>query len=133
MTQEDISKLVSLYPKFADECDRVGNILCKVYWEANRDYSDAGSCHTWTLDDKKVYGRGFDSAGDYVTCEFPLDCLTMSDQQLYDLVEQINEDYRKKKEEKKRREAEQLKKKELAELKRLQEKYKGETLCDNQD
>ena len=57
----------------------------------------------------------------------------MSDQQLDDLVEQINEDYRKKKEEKKRREAEQLRKKELAELKRLQEKYKGETLCDNQD
>ena len=127
MTQEDISKLVSLYPKFVNECDRVGNIICTVYWEANRDYSDAKSCHTWTLDDEKVYGRGFDSAGDYVTCEFPLEYLTMSDQQLYDLVEQINEDYRKKKEEKKRREAEQLKEKELAELKRLQEKYKDET------
>ena len=118
MTQEDINKLVSLYPKFAYECDRVGNIICNVYWEANRDYSDARSCHTWTLDDEKVHGRGFDLAGDYVTCEFPIEYLTMSDQQLYDLVEQINEDYRKKKEEKKKQEAE---------LKRLQEKYKDET------
>lgn len=128
MTKEELSDLVnSLYPKFKEGCERVKEILGKVIWEANMELSDAKYCYVWSLAGTDVFGTGFDEDGEYYSCEFPIEYLTMSDQQLYDLVEQINEDYRKKKEEKRKQEAEQLKEKELEELKRLQEKYKDET------
>ena len=127
MTQEEVLKLSELYPKFAAECERVGKIICNIYWDITSYYDDANECDTWKINGDLVIGTGRDSYGDGLYCEFPLNYLTMSDDELTAMIEKKNADYReeqrKKKEEEEKKKEEATRKRELAELKRLKEKY----------
>lgn len=127
MIQENVNKLAELYSEFAEECERVGKVISKVYWDITSDYGDAPDCSTWSIESDTVYGRGTDECGDLVYCEFPAKYLTMSDFELIDMVSKMNADYleekHRKEEEEYRKKEEATIKRELAELKRLKEKY----------
>ena len=127
MKQEEIITLSELYPKFAAECERVGKIICNIYWDITSYYEDANECDTWKINGDLVIGTGRDSCGDGLYCEFPLIYLTMSNDELTAMIEKKNADYReeqrKKKEEEEKKKEEAIRKREIAELKRLKEKY----------
>lgn len=130
MTSEELNNLEKLYSKFTKECERVSKIICNVYWIITSDYEEARNCSTWSIHDGTVYGNGTNNYGDSTYCEFPAEYLTMSDSELTDMVNKMNSDYleekRRKDEEEKRKLLEEMTKYELAELKRLKEKYEQE-------
>ena len=130
MTNEELNNLEKLYSKFTKECERVSKIICNVYWIITSDYEEARDCSTWSIYDGTVYGNGTNNYGDSTYCEFPAEYLTMSDSELTDMVNKMNSDYleekRRKDEEEKRKLLEEMTKYELAELKRLKEKYEQE-------
>lgn len=125
MTSEELNSLEKLYSKFTEECERVGKIISRVYWDDN--YCYASDCYNWSIESDTVYGRGTDTWGDAEDCEFPAKYLTMSDGELTDMINKMNADYleekHKKEEEEKKKKEEATIKRELAELKRLKEKY----------
>jgi hypothetical protein len=127
MTNEELNSLEKLYSKFTEECERVGKIISKVYWDITSDYEEAPDCSTLSIYGDTVYGRGTDKCGDLAYCEFPAKYLTMSDSELTDMINKMNADYleekHRKEEEEKRKKEEATIKRELAELKRLKEKY----------
>ena len=127
MTSEELNSLEKLYSKFTEECERVGKIICNVYWDITSDYGEAPNCGNWSIYDGTVYGNGTDDDGDSIYCEFPAKYLTMSDSELTDMINKMNADYleekHRKDEEEKRKREEETTKRELAELKRLKEKY----------
>ena len=120
MTSEELNSLEKLNFKFIKECERIGKIISKVYWDVTPDYGRAPDCGNWSIYDGTVYGNGTDNDGDSIYCEFPAKYLTMSDSELTDMINKMNADYL---EEKHRKEKEATTKRELAELKRLKEKY----------
>ena len=121
MTSEELNSLEKLYSKFIEECERVGKIICKVNWNITSDYCEAPDCSNWIIYD------GTNNWGDGTYCEFPSKYLTMSDSELIDMINKMNADYleekHRKEEEEKRKKEEATTKRELAELKRLKEKY----------
>lgn len=127
MTSEELNSLEKLNSKFIEECERVGKIISKVHCDITSDYGEAPDCCNWSIYDGTVYGNGTDNDGDSIYCEFPAKYLTMSDSELTDMVNKMNADYleekHRKEEEKKRKREEKITKHELAELKRLKEKY----------
>jgi hypothetical protein len=127
MTQEEVKTLSELYHKFAAECERVGKIICHICWDITSYYEDAEECDMWKINGDLVIGTGQDKYGDGLYCEFPLKYLTMSDDELTTMINKKNADYReeqrKKKEEEEKKKQEATRKRELAELKRLKEKY----------
>ena len=130
MTSEELNSLEKLNSKFIEECERVGKIISKVHWDITSDYGEAPDCCNWSIYDDTVYGNGTNNYGDSTYCEFPAEYLTMSDSELTDMVNKMNSDYleekRRKDEEEKRKLQEEMTKYELAELKRLKEKYEQE-------
>ena len=127
MTNEELNSLEKLYSKFTKECERVSKIICNVYWIITSDYEEARDCNTWSIYDGTVYGNGTNNYGDSTYCEFPAKYLTMSDSELTDMINKMNADYleekHRKDEEEKRKREEETTIRELAELKRLKEKY----------
>lgn len=127
MTSEELNSLEKLNSKFIEECERVGKIISKVYRGVTPDYGRAPDCGNWSIYVDTVYGSGTDNDGDSIYCEFPSKYLTMSDSELTDMINKMNADYleekRRKDEEEKRKREEETTKRELAELKRLKEKY----------
>ena len=127
MTSEELNSLEKLYSKFTKECERVGNIIFKINWNITSNYGEAPYCSTWNIYDGTVYGSGTDNSGDNTYCEFPAKYLTMSDSELTDMINKMNTDYleekHRKDEEEKRKKEEETTIRELAELKRLKEKY----------
>lgn len=129
MTQEKVLELQGLYPEFQAECERVGKIIAEVNYDVNSNYTDyeyAGECTRWWVEGDNVYGNGYDSCGDTISCEFPIHYLTMSDEVLYHKVRCINDEIREKREQAEQKKKDAVRKRELSELKRLQEKYKDE-------
>ena len=126
MTQEKVLELQGLYPEFQAECERVGKIIAEVLYDVTSDYTDyeyAGECTRWWIEGDKVRGGNH---GDYISCEFPIHYLTMSDEALYHKVRCINDEIREKREQAEQKKKDAVRKRELSELKRLQEKYKDE-------
>ena len=127
MTSEELNSLEKLYSKFTEECERVGKIICKVNWNITSNYEEAPDCSNWIIHDGTVYGNGTNNWGDETYCEFPAKYLTMSDSELTDMINKMNADYleekHRKDEEEKRKKDEKTTRRELAELKRLKEKY----------
>ena len=127
MTSEELNSLEKLYSKFTKECERVSKIICNVYWIITSNYEEARNCSTWSIYDGTVYGNGTNNYGDSTYCEFPAEYLTMSDSELTDMINKMNADYleekHRKDEEEKRKREEETTIRELAELKRLKEKY----------
>ena len=127
MTSEELNSLEKLNSKFLEECERIGKIISKVYWDVTPDYGRAPDCGNWSIYDGTVYGSGTDNSGDSTYCEFPAKYLTMSDSELTDMINKMNADYleekHRKDEEEKRKREEETTIRELAELKRLKEKY----------
>ena len=127
MTSEELNSLEKLNSKFIEECYRVGNIISKINWNITSDYGEAPDCGNWSIYDGTVYGSGTDNSGDRTCCEFPAKYLTMSDSELTNMINKMNADYleekHRKDEEEKRKKEEETTIRELAELKRLKEKY----------
>ena len=127
MTSEELNSLEKLKSKFIEECERVGKIISKVHWDITSDYGEAPNCCNWSIYDDTVYGNGTDNDGDGIYCEFPAKYLIMSDSELTDMINKMNADYleekHRKEEKEKRKREEATTKRELAELKRLKEKY----------
>lgn len=127
MTSEELNSLEKLNFKFIEECERVGKIISKINWNITSDYGEAPDCGNWSIYDGIVYGNGTDNSGDSIYCEFPAKYLTMSNSELTGMINKMNADYleekHRKDEEEKRKREEQTTIRELAELKRLKEKY----------
>ena len=119
MKSEELNSLEKLYSKFTKECERVGKIISKVYRGVTPDYGRAPDCGNQSIYDG-TYNDG-------IYCKFPAKYLTMSDSELTDMINKMNADYleekHRKDEEEKRKREEETTIRELAELKRLKEKY----------
>ena len=128
MTSEELNSLEKLYSKFTEECERVGEIISKVHLGITTYYKDAPYCDIWSIHNNTICGSCRYSDDPY--CEFPLKYLTMSYSELTDMINKMNADYleekHRKDEEEKRKIKEATTKRELAELKRLKEKYEQE-------
>ena len=107
MTQEELTQYVELCEKFEDECNRVCNILkdSKIrhgscgnisYAERFRLCDDSVA---WEGDEYWSYGGHEEHSG-----YFPVDFLTMSDDELLKIVEKENEEWEVEREKRRREE-----------------------------
>ena len=125
-TKEELEGFAADYELFVERCDHVVEILRKLHYkweEYNYECVD-----NWSIDPcgDLVEGQG----GSYQYICFPSDFLTKTDEELVSVVEaDERERIRKREEEEEKnrlKEEEETRQKELAELKRLKEKYEKE-------
>ena len=121
MKVDEIVALKALFNVFVNDCSRVSKIISRT----NR-YRNASECYYWRVREDEVAGKGSDAYGDSVECYFPLDYLTKTDEELKDIVNCIIREEKSEKERKRKENEKTIRDTELAELKRLQEKYKNE-------
>ena len=126
-TKEELERFAADYYIFVNECMHVVKILEKLHYRyEDYDYDGIGN---WSINPcgDLVEGKG----GNYRYICFPSDYLTKTDEELISVVEaDEKERIRKLKEEEEKnrlKEEEKTRQKELAELKRLKEKYEKET------
>ena len=124
MEKKNLDNFLNLYKDFRENCIRVAKSISKMEW--NYDYEDAAECENFSInDDGRVFGIGWDTyaVDNELSCYFPIEFLLMTDEELEQLVikEKIKHDEEIRQEVKDLEE--QIRKDELAELKRLQEKY----------
>ena len=127
MNLENIETIKKLYSEFRKECDRVAHILGDLKFDPK--FKDIQLCNFWEIDSEKdeVYGSICYPGEDIDTYSFPSSYLSLSDEDLREIVDEKIRNYKEAIEEKKRRDKLQteakIREKEIAELKRLREKY----------
>ena len=126
MTQEELAQYVELCEKFENECNRVCNILmdskkrhgnCENISYAERFHLCDDSV-AWEGDEYWWYGGHEEHSG-----SFPVDFLTMSDDELLKIVEKENEEWEAEREKRRREEKERERAKRLAEYEKLKEEF----------
>ncbi len=126
MTKEELKTFLGLNDKFIEDCNRVCGILsgskkrhgeCENISYAERfNIEDSSVC--WEGDEYWSYG-GHEKHCDYFDIEF----LTMSDEELLEIVKKENEEYDRKEEQKKKEREEREKAKRFAEYERLKKEF----------
>lgn len=126
MTKEELKAFLELNDKFIEDCNRVCGILgqskkrhgeCENISYAER-FNIEDSSVWWEGDEYWSYG-GHEKHCGYFDTEF----LTMSDEELLEIVKKENEEYDRKEEQKKREKEEREKAKRLAEYERLKKEF----------
>ena len=122
MTEEEVKQYINLNNKFIDRCNEIAQIMKR--WNYSYGFID-----NWSLDgNDSVYGTGDEywSYGGHEShyVSFDVDWLTKTDEELNEIADTYIEEEKQRQEQEKRAEEEKKRERELAELKRLQEKYK---------
>lgn len=128
MTQEELAQYVKLCEKFENECNRVCNILkysknrhgeCEdiTYAERFHLYDDSVD---WEGDEYWNYGGHEEHSGD-----FPVDFLTMSDDELLKIIEKENEEWEAEQERKHKEKAAKEKEWRKAKYEELKKEFEG--------
>lgn len=121
MTEEELKQFMDLNDKFVNRCKEIAQIMKRCNYSYN--YID-----DWTLDGNSVCGTG-DEYWNYGgheshTVWFDIAWLTKTDEELNKIADDWLDEQRREKEQKLKEEEAKKQEQELAELKRLQEKYK---------
>jgi len=121
MTEEELKQFMVLNNKFIKRCEEVAQIMKRCNYSYNY-------INDWSLDGDSVYGTG-DEYWNYGGHEshsvwFDAKWLTKTDEELNKIADEWLEEQRKEKAQKLKEEEAKKREQELAELKRLQEKYK---------
>ena len=126
MKKEELAQYVVLCEKFENECNRVCNIL-KDSKNRHGNCEDITYAERFHLSDDSVAWKGDEywsyGGHEYHSGYFPVDFLTMSDDELLKIVEKENEEWEAE-QEKKRREAKEMERaKRLAEYEKLKKEF----------
>ena len=121
MTEEELKQYMDLNDKFINRCNEIAKIMNRCNYSYN--YID-----DWRLDGDDVYGTG-DEYWNYGgheshTVWFDVAWLTKTDEELNKIADEWLDKQRREKEKKLKEDEAKKREQELAELKRLQEKYK---------
>lgn len=124
MNKQDLKQLSTLYSEFEKECQRVADILSNLENHNGEvmyatEFKPGGNIVIWSGHDT------FWHETTYYYGDFPLEYLTMTDDELKEIVEKENEAHRKKEDEdeKKKEEAEKAKRRE--EYEKLKKEFEG--------
>lgn len=121
MTKEELNQFIDLNDKFVNRCKEIAQIMKRCNYSYN--YID-----DWSLDGNSVCGTGDEywSYGGHEshTVWFDTAWLTKTDEELNKIADEWLDKQRREKEQKLKEEEAKKREQELAELKRLQEKYK---------
>ena len=121
MTKEELNQFMDLNDKFVNRCKEVAQIMKRCNYSYN--YID-----DWSLDGNSVYGTGYEywnyGGHEAHSVWFDVTWLTKTDEELNKIADECLEEQRREKEQKLKEEEAKKREQELAELRRLQEKYK---------
>lgn len=129
MDKKELKQLTKLYDKFFDDCCRVRDILIdsnKRHGEyVDITYADTfnimGDYVSWKGDEYWEHG-GYEEHSGY----FPLDLLTMTDDELREIVAKENEELEREEEMKKKEKADREKAERLAKYEELKKEFGDE-------
>jgi len=123
LTQDEVKTLSKLNSKFQDRCFEIAKIMKSLDYEFEY-------LSNWQLCDNEVCGEGDEHLGygeyEHHYGSFSAEWLSLSDEEITKIVNERIKIKQDKKAEEKRKEEERIKEKELADLKRLKEKYPNE-------
>lgn len=124
MNKEELSQLVELYSKFEKDAERVSRILRKSKKQTCQ-YGNINYADQFRIDGDSVSWEG-DEYGSYQYHEvhsgnFPLEYLTMSDEDLNKIVDQENRDYEEEEKQLKKEQEERERCTKLAMFNKLKE------------
>lgn len=126
MTQEELKNFKELYDKFIEDCYRVANILSKskerTVHDSNIKYAD-----NFHLENNSIYWEGDEywryGGHEYHSGYFPVEFLTMTDEELLSIVDKENKEYDKKQEAKQKKKEEREKAARLEQYNKLKEEF----------
>jgi len=127
MKKEELEKLKNLYPLFIKDAELVAKILSNVKKYQESCSSNPLFADKFTLEDNEVYWEG-DEYGKYQGHEehsgyFPIEYLSMTDEEIWTIVNDMNTKYEEEKKKKKKEEEESLRKQRMAEYERLKKEF----------
>ena len=118
MTKEEVEQYVSLNGKFEDRCDYIVGRYLHYFKDEDWEYVSR-----FKLNGKEVECEGTDRYGEVYYEWFPIEYLTMSDEELESAIKQKKAEKIKEMVEKKKEQEKFLEECEKAEYRRLKEKY----------
>ena len=129
MTQKELKQYIDLSEKFEEECNRVCRILsdskkrhgeCSDISYAEKFKIEGDDSVWWEGDEYWSYG-GHESHGGYFSADF----LTMSDNELAEIVKKENEEWEAAQEKKKNEKAAEEKAKRMAKYEELKKEFEN--------
>lgn len=127
MNKTDLKNFKELYDKFLDDCNRVAGILANSKERTAHESGNINYADTFTLDGDDVSWEGDEywSFGEheYHSGYFPVEFLTMTDDELMKIVDKENNEYNKKQEAKQKRKEEREKAARLEQYNKLKEEF----------
>lgn len=127
MKKEELEKFKNLYPLFIKEAERVAKILSNVKKYQESYSSNPMFADKFTLEDNEVYWEG-DEYWQYQGHEehsgyFPIEYLSMTDEEIWNIVNDMNTKYEEEKKREKKEKEERLRKQRKAEYERLKKEF----------
>lgn len=127
MKKEELEKFKELYPLFDKEVRRVADILSNVTEYQECDGSNPAFADKFVLEGDEVYWEG-DEYWQFQGHEahsgwFPIDYLSMTDEEIWAIVNDMNAKYEEEKKKKKEEKEARLREQRKAEYERLKEEF----------
>jgi hypothetical protein len=127
MKKEELEKFKELYPLFDKEVRRVADILSNVTEYQEHDGSNPAFADKFVLEGDEVYWEG-DEYWQFQGHEehsgwFPIDYLSMTDEEIWTIVNDMNAKYEEEKKKKKEEKEARLREQRKAEYERLKEEF----------
>lgn len=123
MQKKDLEQYQKLHDEFVSDCERVAKILSNL---KDSSYDNTGFADTFESVGAEVHWIGYDSycgETDYYYGYFPVEYLTMTDDELLKIVEKENEEWEAKQEKDKQEKAAQEKEKRKAKYEELKKEF----------
>lgn len=127
MIKEELKKFEELYDKFLEDCNRVTHILTNSKERTTHECCNINYAETFTLDGNYVSWEGDEywqfQGHEHHSGYFPVEFLTMSDDELMKIVDKENKEYDKKQEAKEKEKEEREKAARLEQYNKLKEEF----------
>lgn len=127
MNKNDLKNFKELYDKFIEDCNRVTHILTNSKERTMHECGDIYYAETFTLVGDYVNWEGDEywqfQGHEHHSGYFPVEFLTMTDDELMKIVDKENNEYNKKQEAKQKEKEEYEKAKRLAEYEKLKKEF----------
>ena len=126
MKKENLKNFKETYTEFINDCDPVANILSNVKEYQKPSFNcNPAFADTFTIVGDDIFWVGEENwrYGERHYGNFPLEYLTMTDEELQKIVDKMNEEYDKKQETLKKEKEEREKAKRLADYEKLKKEF----------
>lgn len=129
MKKEELEKFKNLYPLFIKEAERVAKILSNVKKYQKSYSSNPKFADKFTLEDNDVCWEGDEywafQGHEEHSGYFPIEYLSMTDDEIWNIVNDMNTKYDEEERKKKEEKEESLRKQRKAEYERLKKEFDG--------